>query len=160
MRTPRSALERNNSQPSPSHDLPTYTQATRNASDPNIIPIERQRSFSDPEEQLRTALSSAERFKPQLETIESVPGVGDNPAPGVVGTEVAVDHRESHDQPANQIEEHPNESTDFAHNLRCGTSTPIDDSPLLTGEQSRTFDTDYGGQGTINTLEVDLSGND
>ncbi len=72
--------------------------------------------------------------------------------------EVSHDQKvESHD--VEVIVEHPNESSDFAREVRCGTSTPIDESPNAREEQSRTFDPDATGGGlvTVNTAEIELS---
>ena len=62
---------------------------------------------------------------------------------------------ESHDQ--NNVEEQPNESSDFARNVRCGTSTPIDESPKIGGGTSRTFDSDYDAGETVDTADIELT---
>ena len=65
---------------------------------------------------------------------------------------------QSHDQGADQNNvEEPNESSDFARNVRCGTSTPIDESPEIGAEISRTFDTDYNAGETVDTADIELS---
>ncbi len=58
------------------------------------------------------------------------------------------------------IVEHPNESSDFAREVRCGTSTPIDESTNIRDDrQSCTFDPDATGGGlvTVDTAEIELS---
>ena len=153
--SPRSPQEPGKSGSSPTHNLPTYTQATR---DPVVSPspLDRQRSLSDPTQLQEVPTLSL--YTPKLETIESIPGKGSSIQPVQNDEEVSHDQKvESHD--VEVIVEHPNESSDFAREVRCGTSTPIDESPNAREEQSRTFDPDATGGGlvTVNTAEIELS---
>ncbi len=140
---PRPPLEPGNS---PTHDLPTYTQAT---SDPLASPPEeRQRSLSSPPHVAMLTVHS-----PQLETIESLPGKGSSMQQVQNDEEADVSHDIA-------IVEHPNESSDFAREVRCGTSTPIDESINIRDDrQSCTFDPDATGGGlvTVDTAEIELS---
>ncbi len=58
------------------------------------------------------------------------------------------------------VDEQPNLSTDFAREVRCRTSTPIEDNPVVVEDDcSHTFDPHATGGGlvTLDTVEIELS---
>lgn len=189
----------------PTHDLPTYTQATRHDELPSPSSSSgRHKSLSDSqgakEEVSLPEIPTLEVYRPQLETIESVPedtavasGKGSSNEQTETGASSTNKHAEvgkgspnvqaktgkespnervgsgkgsSTTKVTNEavveqsIEEQPNQSIDFAREVRCGTSTPIEDNRFVDVEDgSRTFDPDATGGGlvTLETVEIELS---
>ena len=160
---------RENPPSQPHQDLPTYTEATR-SSKPDVPPgnstnDQQSSGGSTPSGSNLPEIPTLNVYTPTLETIESVEsGTGSSEAKVTTdGDSTAV---VSHDQPAarevaivtdkeDRVEDHPNESSDFARNVRCGTSTPIDESPKVESTRGQTFDD--ATTDTVDTDHVELS---
>ena len=170
------ALEHQNSKDNPSpqqQDLPTYTEATRSdqpttssgatSNEPNVDPV--------PSETDLSATPTLNVYTSTLATIESLEsGTGSSEAKVTIEGDSTV--VVSHDQPAgdvaivtkqadteNRVADHPNESSDFARDVRCGTSTPIDDSPKGESTKGQTFSSNVGDATTVSGtggVEIDI----
>ncbi len=163
-------------------DLPTYIQATSH--DLPSPADNRQQSLSELQAvQTLPEIPTLEVYQPKLETIESVDddAVDKKASPDQKATseQVELGKGSSDEQAENKVEvqiesskgsldgeviiesvqEHPNQSIDFAREVRCGTSTPIENVPTVTNDASQTFDPNATESElvTLETVEIELS---